>query len=107
VTAVNAPTPDEIRAWPAAVRAVPEVAAAFGISARTAYRLIQQGEFPVPILTLGRSLRCTRASVMDALGIPEASGAAPSNSLASAPKALVQASASDARSEARTARYAA
>ena len=98
---VKAPTPDEIRAWPAAVRAVPEAAAAFGIPPTTAYRLIKQGQFPVPILTLGRALRVTRAAIMAALDIPELPTGTPSNALAAGSNSQVQTSASDPRSEAR------
>lgn len=100
---ITAPTPDEIRAWPATVKAVPDAAAAFGIGSEAAYRLIREGKFPVPVLTLGRAFRVTRASVMSALGIPEVFPTAPSNPLANGTNAQVQRLASDARSEARAA----
>jgi predicted DNA-binding transcriptional regulator AlpA len=34
-----------------------------------AYKLAREGRFPVPVLRLGRSLRVTRAAVLEALGI--------------------------------------
>jgi hypothetical protein len=42
---------------------------AFGIGRDQAYRLAREGRFPVPVLRLGRYLRVTRASVMEALGV--------------------------------------
>ena len=70
--AVNTRTPtvDEIRAWPVTVD-VQMAGTAFGIGRDQAYRLANDGSFPVPVLRLGRYMRVTRASVLKALGIEE------------------------------------
>lgn len=39
---------------------LPEAAAILGISERTAYRLTADGEFPVPVLAIGRCKRVSR-----------------------------------------------
>jgi excisionase family DNA binding protein len=41
----------------AATCSLPEAAAALGISQWLAYELVKRGEFPVPVLKLGRRLR--------------------------------------------------
>ncbi len=61
---------DEIRAWPVTVD-VPTAGEAFGLRRTTSFRLARSGQFPVPVLPLGRCLRVTRASVMHRLGILE------------------------------------
>jgi predicted DNA-binding transcriptional regulator AlpA len=70
------PTVGEIRSWPVTVD-VQTAGRAFGIGRDQAYRLAREGQFPVPVLRLGRYLRVTRAAVLDALGIEDAT---PSNS---------------------------
>ncbi len=62
------PSVDEIRSWPVTID-VKTAGRAFGIGRDQAYRLSRQDEFPVPVLRLGRYLRVTRASVLEALGI--------------------------------------
>lgn len=62
------PTVDEIRAWPVTVDVI-VAGRAWGIGRDQAYRLAREGRFPVPVLRLGRHLRVTRASVLNALGI--------------------------------------
>ena len=64
------PAPDDIRAWPATVD-VPTAGSASGIGRDESYRLVHQGAFPVPVLTLGRYLRITRSSVLAALGLDD------------------------------------
>lgn len=71
------PTVDEIRAWPVTVD-IQTAGSAFGIGRDQAYRLAHDGSFPVPVLRLGRYLRVTRASVLNALGIEDAVRPAPS-----------------------------
>jgi excisionase family DNA binding protein len=47
-----------------------EVAARLlGVSRTTAYRLAADGQFPVPVLRVGRSLRVPAALLADALGL--------------------------------------
>jgi hypothetical protein len=98
---VVVPTPDEIRRWPATVRAVPDASSAIGVGPDAAYKMIRAGEFPFPILRLGRSLRVTRANVMATLGIPEIALVAPGNALANGVSAQVGNAASDSGSEGR------
>ena len=68
------PTVEEIRSWPVTVD-VQMAGRAFGIGRDQAYRLAREGQFPVPVLRLGRYLRVTRAAVLDALGITDAAPA--------------------------------
>ena len=48
---------------PAATLTVPQAAAALGISTRTAYYLIAEDKFPVPVIRLGRTIRVPRAAL--------------------------------------------
>jgi predicted DNA-binding transcriptional regulator AlpA len=68
--APTAPTPDEVRSWPVTVD-VRTAGRAWGLGRDQAYRLAREGRFPVPVLHLGRYLRVTRASVLEALGMSE------------------------------------
>jgi hypothetical protein len=70
------PTVEEIRLWPVTVD-VQTAGRAFGIGRDQAYRLAREGQFPVPVLRLGRYLRVTRAAVLDALGIEDAAPSGP------------------------------
>lgn len=63
-------TREELLNLPVAVD-VPTAGRALGLSRTTAYRLAQQGQLPVPVLKLGRALRVTRASLLNALGVAE------------------------------------
>jgi len=65
------PSVEEIRSWPVTID-VKTAGRAFGIGRDQAYRLARADEFPVPVLRLGRYLRVTRASVLEALGIDSA-----------------------------------
>ncbi|GAY09824.1 AlpA family transcriptional regulator [Pseudonocardia sp. N23] len=42
---------------------------ALGIGRSTAYDLAQRGEFPVPVLRVGRSYRVPTAALLDLLGV--------------------------------------
>lgn len=93
-------TPDEVRALPVTVD-VPTAGRCFGLGRDASYDLARLGELPVPVLKLGRSLRVTRSSLLDALGIADAAmPAAPSTPLTSRHLALVEHSASESRSDA-------
>jgi hypothetical protein len=65
------PTVEEILSWPVTVD-VQTAGRAWGLGRDQAYRLAREGNFPVPVLRLGRYLRVTRAAVLQALGINEA-----------------------------------
>ncbi len=69
---MRTPTSDEVRSWPVTID-IQTAARAWGIGRDQAYRLFHEGRFPVPVLHLGRNLRVTRASVLEALGIHDAS----------------------------------
>lgn len=47
----------------AATLTIPEASAELGISAATGYRLAKRGEFPVPVLHIGRSMRVARVQI--------------------------------------------
>lgn len=46
-----------------ATYSVPEAAEELGISRDHAYRLIAAGEFPVPVIRLGRTIRIARRAI--------------------------------------------
>ncbi|MFG1800208.1 helix-turn-helix transcriptional regulator [Micromonospora carbonacea] len=62
---------DELLALPVSVD-VPTAGKAFGISKLTAYRLAQTGDFPVPVIRVGRKLVVSQASLLAVLGIDSA-----------------------------------
>jgi hypothetical protein len=68
--APKAPTVEEVRSWPVTVD-LRTAGRAWGIGRDQAYALAREGRFPVPILRLGRYLRVTRASVLEALGVDD------------------------------------
>jgi hypothetical protein len=57
-----------------------EAAALLGIGRTHAYTLEATGQFPVPVLRLGRVIRVPTAPLLDLLGLPVASPAAPPRS---------------------------
>jgi hypothetical protein len=67
---VEVPTVEEILAFPVTVD-VPTAGRCFGLGKDASYDHARLGDFPVPVLKLGRSLRVTRASLLEALGISE------------------------------------
>ncbi|MFF3897927.1 helix-turn-helix transcriptional regulator [Streptomyces sp. NPDC001812] len=69
-------TSEEVLALPAAVDLV-TAGRALGLGRTTAYDLARRGEFPVPLLRLGAQYRCTRASLLDLLGIEQPTAATP------------------------------
>jgi predicted DNA-binding transcriptional regulator AlpA len=72
--AVKVPTASEIRAWPVTVD-VQTAGRAFGLGRDQAYRLAREGDFPVPVLRLGRYLRVSRAAVLRVLDVDQADNA--------------------------------
>ena len=56
-----------------------EAAALLGIGRTHAYNLEAAGEFPVPVLRLGRVIRVPTAPLLDLLGLPAPTLAAPSD----------------------------
>ena len=91
-------TPDEVRALPVTVD-LPTAGRPFGLGRDASYDLARLGQFPGPVLKLGRMLRVTRASLLEALGINDGP-LAPSTPLTSRRLALVERSASESRSDA-------
>lgn len=63
-------TPDDVLALPVTVD-VPTAGRCFGLGRDGAYDLARTGAFPVPVLRLGRAMRVTRASLLDALGLTD------------------------------------
>ena len=62
-------TVEQLRSLPAVVD-LTTAARAFGFGRTTAYDLVKRGEFPVPLLRVGRrSIRVTRSDLLEALGV--------------------------------------
>jgi predicted DNA-binding transcriptional regulator AlpA len=61
---------EEILALDAAVD-IPTAGRCFKMGKSTAYDLARRGQFPVPVLPLGKSFRVTRASILAYLGIED------------------------------------
>jgi hypothetical protein len=97
---LSVPTAEAIRSWPVTVD-VPTAGMCFGLGRDTSYDLARLGQFPTPVLRLGRSLRVTRAALLLALGMQESTIVAPGSDLASGSYSQVRGSASDHRSDAR------
>lgn len=93
------PTAGDVLAWPVTVD-VPTAGSCFGLGRDASYDLARTGEFPVPVLKLGRSLRVTRSALLSALGMDAT--AAPGNALATGTLSQFNRAASDHRSEGRT-----
>lgn len=100
VRTVRVPSADEVRTWPVTV-GVPDAGRCWGLGRDASYDLARIGQFPVPVLRLGSSLRVTRASILTALGIRDAAFPAPSAPAATEAKPLVNVAAPDTRSDAR------
>jgi hypothetical protein len=73
------PTAAEVRRWPVTVDVV-TAGRCFGLGRDASYRAAADKSLPVPVLRLGRRLLVTRAALLDALGIDEAT--TPDKSLA-------------------------
>jgi hypothetical protein len=65
---MSAPTADEILTWPVTVP-VPQAGACWLMGRDLSYQLARSGQFPVPVIRVGRRLVVTRASILAALGI--------------------------------------
>lgn len=74
MSTIDVPTAEQVRQLPVVVD-VPTAGRCFGLGRDGSYDLARQGQFPVPVLRLGRSLRVTRASLLQALGINEEAAA--------------------------------
>ncbi|MCM2579518.1 helix-turn-helix transcriptional regulator [Streptomyces meridianus] len=59
---------DEVRALPA-MPTLPQASAACGISRETGYELATRGEFPIPVIKLGRSLKVRHTDLLAFLGL--------------------------------------
>jgi hypothetical protein len=70
-------TLDELHALPAVVD-VPTAGRAYGLGERLAYELAQRGDFPVPVLKLGRLLRVRTCHLIADLA-PDSSEAGPAS----------------------------
>lgn len=68
--AIKGLSPEEIRALPAAVD-IPTAGKCFKMGRSKAYDLARAGQFPVPVLPMGKSFRVTRASILTKLGIED------------------------------------
>lgn len=62
----GAPTLSEVRAWPATVD-IAAAARALGVSRSHAYALVERGEFPATVLSVGYRLRVVTASLIAVL----------------------------------------
>lgn len=69
---MTTPTADEVRAWPVTVD-LPTAGRCFGIGRDASYRLAAGGDFPVPVLRVGRRLVVVRAALLAKLGIDPSS----------------------------------
>jgi hypothetical protein len=65
----------ELQALPVSVDIV-TAGRAFGLGQEKSYELAKQGEFPCPVLRVGRRYRVTRHHLFEALGEPESATAA-------------------------------
>jgi predicted DNA-binding transcriptional regulator AlpA len=59
---------DDIQALPA-VLDIPAAGRLLGLGRAAAYELARRGEFPAPVLRLGRQLRVPTAPLLQALGL--------------------------------------
>jgi predicted site-specific integrase-resolvase len=65
-------TPAEVLALPAMPDLVPDAVNALGVSRDTGYSLARAGDFPIPVVPVGRRLKVRRADLLAFLGITEA-----------------------------------
>jgi len=76
---------EQILALPATVD-LPTAGRAFGLGRTMAYELARAGQFPCPVLPLGRRFRVTKANLVRALGI-QVPAAAPASAESASPSA--------------------
>lgn len=86
---------DDVRALPVVVD-LTTAGKVFGLGRDLSVLLAESGEFPTPVLRLGRRRVVTRAAILAALGIPDL----PSNSLATPPLSQVSGGSADKESAA-------
>ncbi len=65
---------EELRALPVSFD-LPTAARGIGIGSSKAYQLARAGEFPIPVLAVGREYRCTKAHLFRYLGMEMAHAA--------------------------------
>jgi hypothetical protein len=63
-------TPAEVLALPVVVD-VPTAGRALGMGSTLAYELAKAGDFPCPVLKVGRLYKVPRAGLLEVLGIPQ------------------------------------
>lgn len=73
MSATTALSPQEVYDLPAMATAE-KAFAALGIGRDLGYRLIREGQFPVPVVPLGRIVRVRRADLLAFLGLEERDG---------------------------------
>lgn len=61
-------TAEQVRALPAVVD-LPTAASALGLGRTAAYELVRTGEWPTPVLRLGRLIRVPSAPLLELLGL--------------------------------------
>lgn len=71
MTRIRPLTPAEVLALPAMPDLVPDAVAALGVSRDTGYSLAKAGEFPIPVVPVGRRLKVRRKDLLVFLGITE------------------------------------
>lgn len=64
-------SPAEVLALPAMPDLVPDAVAALGVSRDTGYSLAKTGDFPIPVVPVGRRLKVRRSDLLAFLGIQE------------------------------------
>lgn len=74
-TRIEPLTPAEVLALPAMPDLVPDAVAALGVSRDTGYKLARSGEFPVPVVSVGRCLKVRRVDLLHFLGIEDTASA--------------------------------
>lgn len=95
---VTVPTPDDIRAWPVTVP-ITTAGRCWGLGRDASYRAARQGTFPVKVTVIGTRTVVARSAIMAALGVPEVTTDAPSNSLADGANGQATALPFDTRSD--------
>lgn len=67
-------TKDDVLALPPSVD-LPTACKALGIGKATGYRLVAAGDFPCPVVRLGKAIRVPAAGIHRVLGLDTATGA--------------------------------
>lgn len=61
-------TEDDVQALPVIVD-LPTAARALGLGRNTAYELVRNGNWPTPVIRVGRLIKVRRSSLLELLGI--------------------------------------